>query len=185
MRPAVHIDDVEAMRAADVDHIDPLLFRYVQNFEFVGGGPETRTRSRLAARVGLVLQKVGVPIVQKNSGPWLEWDIIDVDWCCQRRTRLVAARIDRQSPAASPYSFFTWRRIQVYSPVRPSWCRSSAGSGWRSLRERENHGDQQKRTQNEYSSKRLKKSTFHVGLHSRLPFPTPNMIRPDVIAGLR
>ena len=107
--PAIHINRVKAMRAAIVDDVDTLQLRHVQNLEAIRSRPQAWPRRGFAPGIRLVFKKLRMPVIQERSGPRLKRNVVDVDWCCKSRARLIASRVDCQAAAAAPKSLFSWR----------------------------------------------------------------------------
>src|SRR5215831_11945735 len=79
MLPSIHIDDMETVGTAIVEDVETLKLRYIEDLKSVCGRPLPRTRRGFAARVGLVLQEIGVPIIDERPRPILQRNIVDVD----------------------------------------------------------------------------------------------------------
>src|SRR5262249_12602151 len=99
---AIHINRMKRVRPSVVDDVDALQLRHVQDLETVRGSPEPWSWGRLAARIRLVTQKVGVTIIDQRSGPILQRNLVDVNRSIECRAGFVTFRIHRKPAAPSP-----------------------------------------------------------------------------------
>src|SRR5687767_9156091 len=122
MRPAVHVDDAETVRPADVENEYALKIAHLDEFEAVRRSDLTRTRRRLAPRVRSVPLEIGLPILVQRAGPGLEGNVVH----CQIGGETARPRCDDASriacqlpPAlAYPMSLFTRKRSKIDASIR-------------------------------------------------------------------
>src|SRR6185312_4601795 len=142
MRAAVHVDHAPRVRARDVDDVDLLLFRALDDLES-RSGEESVARGRLAAderRIQIVLRRSEL---LERPRPRLRGDVVAARHAAETRTDL-------------PVAFVLFRRPEIHMAVRPARRRL------RRLRERgcrENH-DREPREPGEPREPRHRMTSF-------------------------
>src|SRR4051812_18749820 len=107
MFASIHIDGAERMRSADIQNIDTLHFRHLDDFEAVRRYKFPGSSRGFAAGVRLKAQRLRMPFIDHSASPVLQRYIFDVDPGVQRRTWFIAFGIDHQPSIALPDALFT------------------------------------------------------------------------------
>ena len=115
VRASVHVNGSERVRAADIEDVDPIQFRKIDELDTVRRDELSRPARDLAARMRFIALKRRFPRLVQRPGPWLKRHIFDFDVVRQVRVgirRVHTLRIDCKldDPRWCPYALFARRR---------------------------------------------------------------------------
>src|SRR5215510_15079222 len=94
MTAAIHVDRAVALRVGNIEDVDALELRQLEDLEPVRRHELTRSARRLAARVRFAREREALAIVGELSCPWLQRNLIDVHARGLRGVGLVRLRVD-------------------------------------------------------------------------------------------
>lgn len=126
MRTSIHVNRPVRVRSTDIKKINALDFGHVDELHAVGRDELPRTSRDFAARVGFVAFEGCFARLVQCARPRLKWNVFNLDVVRQMRIcarAIHGIRVHRKldNTRRRPDSFFTRRRAEIQSAVRPAW----------------------------------------------------------------
>src|SRR4030095_3526992 len=124
----IQINNAERVWASDIEDIDSLVVRHVEYLESIRRHKFARASGGLAARVGFILQNLGVTGVHECASPVLQGNIFNVDPGVESCARLITFLVDYEPAITLPNSCLPERSAKINSAVGQT--RGRPGRRW-------------------------------------------------------